>query len=127
MSSSRGAAAACAVLALAYSAAAVRSPVENDETIQALEAELRELASVLPRRGRVGYLEHPTRRADADVVRTFHVAQYALAPRVLVPNIEPSFVIVIRDHAMPGDLRLNGLRLFAEVLGGHRVFVRAAP
>jgi hypothetical protein len=115
------------VLALAYSAAAVRSPVENDTTIQALEAELRELARALPPRGRVGYLEHPTRRADADFVRTYYVAQYTLAPRVLVPNIGPSFVIVIRDHAAPGDLRLNGLRLFAEVPGGHRVFVRAAP
>jgi hypothetical protein len=122
-----GAAAACAVLALAYSGAAVLSPVDNDRTIPALEAELRPLARVLPRSGRIGYLEHSTRRADADVGRTFYVAQYTLAPRVLVPNLEPRFVIVIRDHAAPGDPRLNGHRLFAEVPGGHRVFVRTAP
>jgi hypothetical protein len=122
-----GAAAVGAVLALVYSGAAVRSPVENDTTIPALEAELRLLARVLPRDGRIGYLEHPTRRTDADVVRTFYVARYALAPRVLVPNTEPPFLIVIRDHAAPDDPRLDGYRLFADVPGGHRVFLRTAP
>ena len=115
----------CAALALTFSGAAVWFPVENDRGIQPLETELRQLAGVLPRSGRIGYLEHATKPADPDAVRTFYVAQYALAPRVLVRRLE-QFLIVIRHHAAPDDPRLNDYVLFSEVPGGHRVFARAA-
>ena len=116
---------ACAALALTFSGTAVWFPVENDRGIQQLDTELRQLAGGLPRDGRIGYLEHATKPADPDVVRTFYVAQYALAPRVLVRRLEP-FLIVIRDHAGQDDPRLNDYVLFSDVPGGHRVLVRAA-
>jgi hypothetical protein len=115
----------CAALALTFSAAAVWFPVENDRGIQPLDTELRLLAGGLPRGGRIGYLEHATKPADPDVVRTFYVAQYALAPRVLVRRLEP-FLIVIRDHAARDAPRLKDYVLFSDAPGGHRVFVRAA-
>ena len=122
------AAALGALLALLFSAAAATwSPVENDRTIGALDAELQTLARILPRTGPIAYLEHATRPADADVIQTFYVAQYALAPRILVRNMKPPFLIVIRDHAAPDDPRLNGYQLFDRVPAGHRVFIRAAP
>lgn len=115
------------ILALLFSGATAWSPVENDRTIGAVDAELQTLARILPRAGRIAYLEHSTRPADADVVQTFYVAQYALAPRVLVRNMKPPFLIVIRDHAARDDPRLHGYRLFDSVPAGHRVFVRAEP
>jgi hypothetical protein len=116
------------VLALLFSGgAATWSPVENDRTIGALDAELQTLARILPRTGPIAYLEHATRPADPDVIQTFYVTQYALAPRVLVRNMKPPFLIVIRDHAAPDDPRLNGYRLFDRVPAGHRVFIHAAP
>jgi hypothetical protein len=115
------------LLALLFSGATAWSPVENDRTIGPLDSELQTLAPILPRAGTIAYLEHSTRPADADVVQTFYVAQYALAPRVLVRNMKPPFLIVLRDHAAQDDPRLNGYRLFDGVPGGHRVFIRAAP
>ena len=115
------------ILALLFSAATAWSPVENDRTIGALDAELQTLGRVLPRAGPIAYLEHSTRSADADVIQTFYVAQYALAPRVLVRNMKPPFLIVIRDHAAQNDPRLNGYRLFDSVPAGHRVFIRVEP
>ena len=61
------------------------------------------------------------------MIQTFYVAQYALAPRVLVRNMEPPFLIVIRDHAAQNDPRLKGYQLFDSVPAGHRVFIRAEP
>lgn len=115
------------ILALVFSAATAWSPVENDRTIGALDAELQTLGRILPRAGPIAYLEHATRPADADMIQTFYVAQYALAPRVLVRNMKPPFLIVIRDHAARNDPRLNGYRLFDSVPAGDRVFVRAEP
>jgi len=116
------------VLALLFSgAAATWSPVENDRTIGALDTELQTLARILPRTSSIAYLEHFSRPADPDVVQTFYVAQYALAPRVLVRNMKPPFLIVLRDHAAQNDPRLNGYRLFDDVPGGHRVFIQVAP
>jgi hypothetical protein len=114
-----------AVLAVVYSGTAAWQAVDNGPEVGALEADLRPLARVLPRDGRVGYLEHATRPADPDVVRTFFVAQYALAPRVLVRNLEEEFLVVVRDHAAAGhDERLDNFVIFRHVRGGHRVFRR---
>lgn len=116
-----------AVLAVVFSGTAVWRPLTNDWDVGALEADLRRLARVLPRDGRIGYLEHSTSPHDPPSVRTFYVAQYALAPRVLVRNLEPEFLIVLRDHAEQNDPRLSGFRIFRYVPGGHRVFQRLTP
>ena len=83
------------VLALLFSGgAATWSPVENDRTIAALDSELQTLARILPRAGPIGYLEHVTRPADPDVIQTFYVAQYALAPTVLAYSSRDAPLVV---------------------------------
>jgi hypothetical protein len=82
----------------------------------------------LPPAGDVGYLDRYENAGDETVVRARYAAQYALAPRVLLPRVGAEFLIVADDTARPGgDPRLDGYFLVAATPAGHRLFRRLAP
>jgi hypothetical protein len=122
-----------ATLALAWSlvagASAVRTVVAlPPDPMGRLEAEFLELAPRLPPAGDVGYLDRYENAGDDAVVRARYAAQYALAPRVLLPRTGPEFLIVAHDTERPGgDTRLDGYFLVATTPAGHRLFRRLAP
>jgi hypothetical protein len=93
-----------------------------------LEAEFLPLASYLPPRGEVGYLEPFEDLPGDDGVRSHYAAQYALVPRVVVAEEGKEFVIVARDTARPGgDSRLDRYFLVTRAASGHSVYRRLAP
>ena len=122
-----------ATIALAWSLAAGASAVrmalaQPADPTQRLEAEFLELAPRLPAAGEIGYLDRYENAGDEPVVRARYVAQYALAPRVVVGRTGPEFLIVADDTARPGgDSRLNGYFLVATTPAGHRLFRRLVP
>lgn len=62
------------------------------------------LALWLPARGTIGYLPPPDWPGD-DAARRFYLAQYALAPRVVVMSTAPEFVIVTPEASAGPDAR----------------------
>ena len=110
---------------------AVEWPARSaQDEISAYERRFQELRSVLPARGVVGYLGHPEptgatpREADAAALlhfRRYLLAQYALAPVLLIESSGPELVVGNFDPAAlppaPAGLRVvrdfgNGLVLF---------------
>jgi len=74
----------------------------GQDEISTYERRFEEVRSVLPSRGVVGYLGHPDptgatpREANAASVlhfRRYLLAQYALAPVVLIESVAPEFVL----------------------------------
>jgi hypothetical protein len=97
------------------------------------EEQFRSLIAFLPTRGRIGYLQPPD-WPGAAAVRRFYVAQYALAPRLIVMHTEPEIVIVTprasgasgatRGASVLSDPRLAGFQLAARSATGVRLFRR---
>jgi hypothetical protein len=122
-----------ATFALAWSlvagASAVRAALAQPaDPMPRLEAEFLELAPRLPPAGDIGYLDRYENAADDAVVRARYAAQYALAPRVVLPRTGPEFLIVADDTArLGGDDRLVGYFLVATTPAGHRLFRRLGP
>lgn len=81
----------------------------------------RELASVLPTTGLVGFLNV----SDGDATPVWYFLQYSLAPRTVVPSIDQEFVIEYgiptRTTGLGGDARFALVKAFAADL---RVFRR---
>lgn len=79
----------------------------------------------LPRLGVVGFLE-PTKDAGApEAVQIYYAAQYALAPRVVVPRVGAEFVIVpVGAASGDDDPRLTGYQRVGTSRDGHRLFRR---
>jgi hypothetical protein len=86
----------------------------------------------LPLSGTVGYLQ-PQDWPSNDAILRFYLAEYALAPRVIVPGTAPDFVIVVPEalvddldgRAGPSrDSRLAGFMHYARVHNGMRIFRR---
>jgi hypothetical protein len=82
----------------------------------------------LPATGRVGYLP-PADWPAIEGVRDFYLAQYALAPRILVTGTDPSFVIVtpgtgVRADTAATDPRLAGFTLVGRFEEGLLLFRR---
>jgi hypothetical protein len=115
--------------ALVAAGAAVRAALAMPaDPMGQLEAEFLPLASYLPPRGEVGYLEPLEDAPGDDGVRSHYAAQYALVPRVVVAEGGKEFVIVARDTArLAGDSRLDGYFLVTRAASGHSVYRRLAP
>ncbi|HEY6506722.1 MAG TPA: hypothetical protein VIY56_01835 [Vicinamibacterales bacterium] len=115
--------------ALVAAGAAVRAALAMPaDPMAQLEAEFLPLATYLPPRGEVGYLEPFEDAGGDDAIRTYYAAQYALVPRVVMSRVGPEFVIVARDTAKPtGDSRLDGYFLVTRAPSGHSVYRRLAP
>ena len=115
--------------ALVAAGAAVRAALAMPtDPMGQLEAEFLALASYLPARGEVGYLEAFEDAGGDRAVRSHYAAQYALVPRVVVAGVGREFVIVARDTTRPGgDPRLDGYFLVTRDASGHSVYRRLAP
>ena len=98
--------------------------------IDPLDRRFQSALSALPASGLVGYLTPTAREAYGG----FYVAEYALAPRIVIPNTEPEFVIVPPEAVAPGepsivgspsqDPRLQGFLLYRTFETGVRIFRR---
>jgi hypothetical protein len=98
------------------------------DPVAVLDAEFRALAGSLPPRGVIGYLELDDERGSVESLRMRHVAQYALAPRVVAFEVGPEFLIVPRGASTNDpDPRLKGFYPIASFRSGHRVFRRLVP
>lgn len=112
-------------VALAANAARIVAVPDADDP-SALVADVQRLRGILPQDDVVGYLKHAIRRNDADVVKRFYLAQYALAPTLLVRSVEAEYVmIVMPDHDAATDPRLDGFTRIVRS-GSVRVFRRTA-
>jgi hypothetical protein len=116
---------------LADRRAAAAQGVQPDAITQD-EQRVETLALWLPAQGTIGYLQ-PLDWPSADAQRRFYVAEYALAPRVIVMSTAPEFVIATPEafagpdalHSTSTDPRLadhvvyrqsgNGLRIFRRI------------
>jgi len=99
--------------------------VRRSDPVTALEAEFRTLAPALPPSGAVGFLTYAVDDDRADHVMVYYVAQYALAPRLVVKRTDLEFLIVARDALRPGiDERLVDFVPVASSQEGHRVYQR---
>lgn len=109
--------------------AAAAGGVQPDAITQ-YEDGLESLALWLPSRGTIGYLQ-PVDWPAADAQRRFYLAEYALAPRVIVMSTGPEFVIATPeaftgpdDSAASSDPRLPDHVLYQRSSNGLRVFRR---
>ena len=109
-------------------------PTAQDE-ISNYEQRFAELRKVLPAHGVVGYLGHPEPRGstprDSNAAALLHfrrylLAQYTLAPLLLIESTEPEFVVgnFDRDAAIPEP---TGLRLVRDFGGGLVLLRRSEP
>lgn len=110
-------------------------PASAQDEISANDRRLAELRPALPARGVVGYLGHPEptgptpRDSNAAALlhfRRYLLAQYALAPLVLIESTEPEFVVGNFD---PGPLppAPPGFHLIRDFGGGRVLFRRSVP
>jgi len=112
---------ALVAVAAAWRYAAMRA----SNPVTALEAEFRTLAPALPPSGAVGFLTYAVDDDRADHVMVYYVAQYALAPRLVVKRTDLEFLIVARDAVRPGiDERLVDFVPVISSKEGHRVYQR---
>ena len=105
-------------------------PPSEGDPIEHLDRQFQSLIPWLPDHGTVGYLPPP----GGEAYGGFFVAEYALAPRIVVPGANAEFVIVPAE-LVPGadrasnaplneDSRLPGFLLYREVETGARVYRR---
>lgn len=125
--------------ALASAAAWVKealpaSGLPATDEISAYDARFQELRTALPARGVVGYLGDPApvgptpgERGAASLLhfKRYLLAQYALAPAVLIEGTEPEFVVGNFDpgHVPPAPAGFRVVRDFGQGL----VLFRRAP
>ena len=94
------------------------------DPVPQLDAEFRTFLFDIPAEGTIGYLEPASGFTD-DSVREHFAAQYSLAPRLVVTNINNEFLIVAHNAERPqGDPRLEGFIPIASSPSGHRLFRR---
>jgi hypothetical protein len=95
------------------------------DPVTALEAEFRTLAPALPPSGGVGFLRYDVDDDRADRMMVYYVAQYTLAPRLVLKRTDLEFLIVARDALRDGiDERLAGFAPIASSREGYRVYQR---
>ena len=105
-------------------------PPGEGDPIDRFDRQFQSLIPWLPVHGPVGYLPP----VGGDPYGGFYVAEYALAPRIVIPGAGPDFVIVPaetepgahRASAAPNgeDPRLPGFVLYREAETGARVYRR---
>jgi hypothetical protein len=110
----------------------LRPPAEDE--ITGYERRFLELRSALPARGIVGYVTDPPVQDSSparvaldahDRFKRYLLAQYALAPLVLVESTRPELVVgnFARPSSIPG---LSGLQTIREFGGGVVLYRRTA-
>jgi hypothetical protein len=95
----------------------LRLPTGVADPIDGLDRRYRALAAWLPARGRVGYLQ-PAAGGASEAFGGLFVAEYALAPRLVIPGTAAEFVIVPPESAINGEDRTTVLRSADSRLGG---------
>jgi hypothetical protein len=105
-------------------------PVGEGDPIDHLDRRFQSVSSWLPATGIVGYLTP----ASGETFGGFYVAEYALAPRLIVPGTDAEFVVVppeaVADNepavigSVSRDSRLQGYLLYRAFDNGMRVFRR---
>jgi len=98
------------------------------EPIGTYDRSFRAIAPFVPRQGVIGYLD-PADWSGPDTVRAFYLAEYALAPRIVVFGTAPEFLIVVPEtgvRAETADLdpRLTGFALVRQFEDGLLLFRR---
>jgi hypothetical protein len=110
-------------------------PAPGQDEITAHDRRFAVLRPVLPARGVVGYLGHPEptgptpRDSNAAALlhfRRYLLAQYALAPLVLIESTEPEFVVGNFDPGSDSPPP-TGLRLIRDFGDGLVLFRRSGP
>jgi hypothetical protein len=122
-------AAAVVLLWSLFSVAAVlrNAVLRQPYQVTSLEAEFRALARELPPTAVIGFLEYSVDDASPDHVMVYYVAQYALAPRVVLKRTDVDFLLVARDALRRGhDERISGFELVASSRQGNRLYRRSA-
>jgi hypothetical protein len=105
-------------------------PHGEGDSMDRLDRQFQSLTLWLPARATVGYLQP----AAGEAYGGLYVAEYALAPRLVVSNTEPEFVIVPPEAVGEGDRRsgalvsedprLRGFLLYRTFESGVRIFRR---
>lgn len=105
-------------------------PVTERDPIDPIDRRYQSASAVLPVSGVVGYLTPASRETYGG----FYVAEYALAPRIVVPGSDAEFVIVPPEAvaedeptavgAASRDARLEGYLLYRALDNGVRIFRR---
>lgn len=108
----------------------LRLPAGEGDPIDSLDRRFQSVTAALPHTGVVGYLTPASRETYGG----FYVAEYALAPRIIVPGTDAEFVIVppeaVPDDEPPvvgsgsRDSRLQGFLLYRAFENGVRIFRR---
>jgi hypothetical protein len=105
------------------------------DEISTYEARFADLRTMLPARGVVGYLGHPEpagatpREANAAALlhfRRYLLAQYSLAPLLLIESADPEFVVGNFDPGSPHPAPA-GLRVVRDFGDGLVLFRRSPP
>ena len=71
------------------------------DSVTVVDSTLARMLPHLPPRGAIGYLKPEYEPSNAADLRDFVRAQYALAPRILVPGSAPDFVVAVARSEMP--------------------------
>jgi hypothetical protein len=104
-----------------------KAVVQDRDPIAALDAEFQALAEVLPPSEAVGFLKYHEGDDHIDHLLVHTIAQYALAPRLVLKRNDLEFLIVAPDAARSGgDDRLADFVLVAASPEGYRVYRRRA-
>ena len=107
-------------------AQAVQAWAGHTSVVAAVDASLTPLARYLPPRGRVGYTRPGFSWARAEDMGTFFMAQYALAPRVLVHGVVDDWMIAVPREGVEPEA-LQGYVLIQVFDTGIRLYRRQVP
>ncbi|HTU23554.1 MAG TPA: hypothetical protein VMG10_36295 [Gemmataceae bacterium] len=102
-------------------------PEERDPAFCAEYDQLRYrgLDEVLPHSGVVGYVTDDPDGPEA--TRSYYLAQYVLAPRILIQGDHSRFVLVDDSPGRPARAAMSGRRLLCDFGNGVRLYAREEP
>lgn len=94
-----------------------------------VEQRLAPLRGVLPRYGPIGYIDPDHSWRNAAATRSFYLAQYVLAPRVIVYGSEPEYAIYTSHLGRPltADLVPPGMKVVKQFGADLAVLIRIEP
>ena len=92
----------------------------SPDGVTAFESRFSGLRAMLPAQGVIGYMTDPGGNMDAtDAAAEFHLAQYALAPVIVVPTADRRYVVGnFHQVVTVGTLREKGFKLVREFGNG---------
>lgn len=98
----------------------------STDAAQAQDRRLAPLGQILPEYGVIGYYDPDQSARGAGPIQAFYLAQYSLAPRVLLLSSEPEYVVYSSHLGRPLDPAAlpEGLQVFARVQPDLAVLIR---